>query len=75
MEHYDKEAVVEQILEETYVAAGTSDLGEVLRRGIVDGHLDLDADQLSTILVGRSNEVAETGEGLPKLASIEEMLG
>ena len=46
MEHYDKEAVVEQILEETYVAAGRSDLGEVLRRDIVDDHLDLDADQL-----------------------------
>lgn len=46
MEHYDKEAVVEQILEETYVAAGTNDLGEVLRRGIVDGHLDPGVDQL-----------------------------
>ena len=46
MEHYGKEVVVEQILEETYVAAGTSDLGEVLRRGTVDGHLDLGVDQL-----------------------------
>ena len=38
--------MVEQILEETYVAADMSDLEGVLRRGIVDGHLDLDVDQL-----------------------------